>query len=59
MKVDRMSRQISFKLPGYWVVFKEVEVMTMLKAFPVIWEEAIKRGKPLSRAEKELSRKAK
>ncbi len=54
-----MSRQISFKLPGCWLVLEEVEVMTMLKAFPTIWEEAIKRGKPLLRAEKELSRVAK
>jgi hypothetical protein len=54
-----MGRQVSFRIVKGWLVFEEHEIMTMLKAFPAIWEEALRRGKRLMRAEKEGQRKAK
>lgn len=50
---------IEIRLTKYWLVLKPEELTQMLKAFPVIWEEGIRRGKPLLRAEKEQYRHGK
>jgi hypothetical protein len=54
-----MGRQISFKMPGCWLVFEQREMEMLLKSRPDIWESAIRRGKPLSRIEKEQYRRCK
>jgi len=46
-------------MPKCWLVFEESEMMALLKGRPDIWETAIRRGKPFSRAEKEGYRRGK
>lgn len=54
-----MSSFIIIRLPRQIVALTEGEVMLMLKANPVIWLDGVKRGKGVSRYEKEQARKPK
>ncbi|MEN6565315.1 MAG: hypothetical protein ABFC57_03340 [Veillonellales bacterium] len=48
---------IAIKLTGYILGIYQNELVSLLKANPTLWETAIKRGKHISRAEKERHRK--
>lgn len=44
------GRLIEIKLPRCLVVLTEAEILTLLRANPLIWERALRRGKFARRA---------
>jgi len=54
-----MDKIFNIHLTRYILSIHESELHSLLKADPVLWEQCMRRGKSVLRAEKEQRRKAK
>lgn len=51
--------EVPIRLAKCWIILTRDELQQMLRAFPTIWESAIRRGKYYARVEKEQWRRVK